>query len=92
MEGKIGSKGQVLTGKADKTKKGQSIKDLTLLDRRAQIKATKSQNAKASPWTAHVRKYAEKNNMTFACALSDVNCKKKYQKKKMKNYSAAEMK
>lgn len=32
-----------------------------------------------SSWIDFVRKYAQKNNITYSCALSDKNCSKEYQ-------------
>jgi hypothetical protein len=34
----------------------------------------------ANAWVEHIRKYAKDNNMTYACALTDPNCKGSYKK------------
>jgi hypothetical protein len=34
----------------------------------------------ANAWVEHIRKYAKDNNMTYACALTDANCKGSYKK------------
>lgn len=76
-----GTRAEVLTKKARATKKGESYETLVSSSRRNAVKATKSDAAKKSNWTTHVRAFAAAKGVSFAAALGDSSCKSSYTKK-----------
>jgi len=76
----VGTKKEVLCRKAFKTKKGDTRESLTAADKRFASIAKRSDSANNSPWKSHVLSYCKKNNVSYASALGDPNCKSSYKK------------
>lgn len=75
----IGTPKQVVTKKAQKTKKGQTYDDLIQIKKYATLN-NRSGKAKSSSWSVHVKTFAEKNKLSYASALGDPRCSKSYTK------------
>lgn len=74
-----GTPKQVLTKKAQKTKKGATYDDLIKTPKYATI-AKRSEKANSSSWGNHVKKHATKYKLTYAASLADPRCKNTYTK------------
>ena len=76
----LGTKKEVLCGKATKTKKGLTRENLCQMDVKLASRAKRSAGAQKSPWTAHVLAHAKKKGISFAAALADPSTKGSYKK------------
>lgn len=76
----VGTKKEVICGKATKTKKGLTRENLCQMDIKLASRAKRSAGAQKSPWTAHVLAHAKKKGISFAAALADPSTKGAYKR------------